>query len=422
MITYRIFFIVGIISVMGLFIPNTSFAVHKSDEVVWQLVVVSAYPACGNNHYYMVAKYSDITEMYLDLYQMPNKAYKPICMIESDFKTNYETPDEVDLIIIVYDRNIGRAKLHTQEVGGFYSHIGDEWTHNHSIVFCDCSNFYYSDPVWILSHELSHFILNYLGFDIAIAEKQIHALDAKYDYCVEVQYDESCLSIKTRLKGEHASWTVMAPYEPAIGKKIISHHIDAKVFDLESNKEIISEITSRWLDGTISDKKYAKSLKTLYENINTKEKNTSFFSEESPYYILTEPPKEKKVGLSDDVAYNSQKEKAEIVAYMIPSIKEFQWPTSEDKNEQEIHPSFKSRAQAWIDGLSDGKVASNWLKEKAEIVVYMIPSIKEFQGPTSEDKNEQEIPTWFKSRAQAWKDGRIPDPYFERALVRLTHS
>ncbi len=62
------------------------------------------------------------------------------------------------------------------------------------------------------------------------------------------------------------------------------------------------------------------------------------------------------------------------------------------------------------------------MKEKLEIVAYMIPSAKNLQWNIPIEKNEQEIPTWFKSRAQAWKDGRIPDPYFERALVRLTYS
>jgi len=385
---------------MGLFIPNTSFAVHKSDEVVWQLVVVSAYPACGNNHHYMVAKYNDITEKYLDLYQMPNKAYKPICMTESDFKTNFETPDEVDLIIIVYDRNIGRAKLHTQEVGGFYSHTGKEWTHNHTIILCDCSNFNYSDPVWILSHELSHFILNYLEFDIAIAEKQIHALDAKYDYCVEVAHDESCLTVKTRLNGNHASWTVMAPYEPAIGKKIISNHTDARVVDLQLNKETISEITSLWLDGNISDEKYAKTLEKLSVKQSTRDKNNEFYSKESPFFILSEPPKQMKADVSkSEMTSNWMKEKSENVAYMIPSAKKLQWDIPIEKNEVEF---------------------PDWMKEKLEIVAYMIPSAKNLQWNIPIEKNEQEIPTWFKSRAQAWIDGRIPDSSFERGLIMLT--
>ena len=201
-----------------------SFAIHQSDGITWQLIVISSYPACSLYHYYMLDKYNEITKSYLDLYQLENVGHKPVCLTESQYENEFETPDDVDLLVLVFDRNKGRAELHPHELGGFYSHVGNEWTHNHTIVLCDCSNFKFSDPVWILSHELSHFVLNYLDFDLEAAEKTIHALDAKYDYCVEVEYDSSCSSVKTTIKGDTGNWVVMTPYQQAIGKSLMSNN------------------------------------------------------------------------------------------------------------------------------------------------------------------------------------------------------
>lgn len=345
---------------------GNSFAIHNSEEIIWQLVMVSSYPACSNYHYQMMNKYNEITAGYLDLYQLENSHYQPACMTELKFATEYESPDDLDLLIVVYDRNKGRADLHPHDVGGFYSHLGDEWTHNHTIIFCDCSNFYYSDPVWILSHELSHFVLNYLDFNLAAAEEQIHVLDKKYDYCVEVAYDDSCYSVKTTIKGISRDWVVMKPYQPAIGKKIITNTTASTIFDSQFKQEMFSEITSWWLAGDISDEKYAKSLELLTGKDGIRDRTGKFFSKESSHVILTEPSKDKKIDFSDK----------EMVA--------------------------------------------KWISQKAEEVLYMVPGVQEYQWSFFEEENEIEFPLWFKTRAIWWQNGNITDSDFVSGIKYLT--
>jgi len=316
---------------------ENAFPIHNSEEIIWQLVLVSSYPACSNYHYQIMNKYDEITEKYLDLYQLENYQYKPTCMTELKY-AEYESPDDLDLLIVVYDRNKGRAQLHPHDLGGFYSHLGDEWTHNHTIIFCDCSNFNYSDPVWILSHELSHFILNYLDFDLAVAEEQIHTLDKKYDYCVEEVYDGSCSSVKTTIKGSSSDWVVMKPYQPAIGKKIITNSTDPTFFNSQFKREMFAEITSWWLEGDISDEKYAKSLELLTGETNIKDRIGGFFSKESSYLILADPPKNNKIDFSDmEMVEKWINEKAEKVLYMIPDVQEYQWNSFEEKNEVDFN-------------------------------------------------------------------------------------
>ena len=206
-------FILGIVVSLALLSPQKSYANYNS-EATWELIVISSEPACTVSHYQILEKYHDISEKYLELYQLENKAYPPSCMTDFEYLNEYEKPNDLDLIILVYDREKGRTDLHSLDKGGIYIHEGDDPFRNHTIIFCDCPNFEYSDPVWILSHELSHFVLNYLGFDLKIVEKEIHDLDEKFDICVEVDYNDSCLSVKTRIETFRSSWRGNHPGSP----------------------------------------------------------------------------------------------------------------------------------------------------------------------------------------------------------------
>ena len=53
---------ISIIAVLGLFVPLDSSAIHNSEGITWQVVMISSSPACSGYHYQMVEKYNDITE------------------------------------------------------------------------------------------------------------------------------------------------------------------------------------------------------------------------------------------------------------------------------------------------------------------------------------------------------------------------
>jgi len=269
--------------------PDRSYAIYNS-EVAWELVIISNEPACSGIHYYMMEKYHDISEKYLELYQLQNKGYQPQCMTEFEYMTEYEKPLDLDLLILVYDRELGRTELHSENTGGIYMHQGDDLSRNHTIIFCDCSNFEYSDPVWILSHELSHFVLNYLGFDLDIVEDKIHELDQKFDICVENTYDDLCSLVKTRIETERSSWVVMAPYEPAIGKSVPTPSPEQAVFDSLFQQKMAIEVTNWWLNGDITNENYVKSLQILSGGKIGEDIQTNGILAESPLTVLTEPP------------------------------------------------------------------------------------------------------------------------------------
>ena len=267
--------------------PSPSFA-YVPEEATWQLVVISSEPACSGYHHYMVEKYSSITSEYLDLYKLFHGSYQPECFTEEDFVEQYSKPYDLDLLILVFDKEKGMADLHSHNTGGVYIHQGNDLSTNHNVIICDCPNFKYSDPVWILSHELSHFVLNYLGFDLDEVEDEIHGIDYKFDRCVEGEYHSLCSTIKTRIETNSADWTVMIPYELAIERDPPAPLVQKVSLESPYQTAMIKELTYWWLDGEISDENYIKSLKILSGKANDKNVIPDGVFKNSALQMLTE--------------------------------------------------------------------------------------------------------------------------------------
>jgi len=130
-------------------------------------------------------KFHYLAGAYLNEYGVQNQAYSPTCLPQEKYPQYYEKPNDLDLFVLVYDKNLGEEILKTNDVGGFYKHFGLDKTTNHVIVFCDCPNFNFSDSAWISTHELSHFTLFYLGYEASIIESLVHANGEAYDSCRE---------------------------------------------------------------------------------------------------------------------------------------------------------------------------------------------------------------------------------------------
>jgi len=252
------------------FTIDEAFGSHLSVELKWQLIFISSNPACSNYQNQMMLKYTEITELYLENYGIENSKYDSLCFPEKKYLQH--SPLDLDLIILVYDEDLGREELHSQKMGGLYNHVGNDMTQNHVIVLCDCPNFNYSDPVWILSHELSHFALTYLEFNLSVIEDLIHFNDEKYDQCRD-SYDDACASVVTKLRSDTAaySYSVMPIYKPAliIDTFRTSEEIPIAVI------EISKVITKWWTQGIISDAHYSNALgfmadeNDLYSNMKS---------------------------------------------------------------------------------------------------------------------------------------------------------
>ncbi len=339
---YRILVYSLVLTLMVILLnPNQSYAIHYSENLIWQVVMISSTPACSNYHYQMVEKYSELTKGYFELYELDDDHYQGECLTESDFSWKYQKPHDLDLLIIAYDKNKGEADLHPLDIGGLYSHSGEDLTHNHTIIFCDCSDFNYSNPAWILSHELSHFVLNYLGYELSIVEKEIHEIDHKYDYCFENHQDESCEGVVTKIKSEKYSntFTVMAPYEDAIGLGFTEDSEEVFLYDTES--KMLTEITKWWIDGRISDYYFAKSIEIL-TGVSSKKivESNEALLKKPDWLLIAEPPKNIELAEKQDLS-----EKTKEILQTFPFI-----DLQTDNNEEiKIPDWFKSKSKSWVE-------------------------------------------------------------------------
>jgi len=240
---------------------QNAFAQEVKDDLKWQLVVLSSNPACSNYDYQSMNKYTEISEKYLEFYQVENSMYEPLCFSETKYLSEYNSPSDLDLLLLVYDKDIGKKELHSQKIGGYYHHFGNDIERNHVVVICDCPTFNYSNPVWILSHELSHFALYYLDYDESVIEDLVHSSDERYDQCI-ANNDGTCKLDEThvRLETLSASFSVMPIYEPAIGKdrkNIVINKVSSEMKELE-------ELMTSWLtSGTITQAQYSEGIRLI---------------------------------------------------------------------------------------------------------------------------------------------------------------
>lgn len=339
--------LIGLFLVSSLiWIPGVSLGTVEPIGVKWRLVFLSPYSGCTNYQYQMAGTYDEITTKYFELYKFPNSKDSPLCMSASKY-SSYKPPQDLDLLILVYDYELGRKELNHYDLGGFYQHTGTDRSTHHAIVFCDCANFKFSEPTWILSHELSHFILFYDGYDNTVAEDLIHKLGTRHDYCNEVGYDISCKSISTQLRGTDyfTSVTVMAPYKPAVGQVPMSvqtnQTISPKVLGMQK------EITKLWLAGKLSDSDYAKILG---------------YAVDSPGYVMS----------SSGITHNDT-----VVFADSPDF-------TDEKKADDV---------------------SQWNKDKVSAVFSRVP----FKQDANSTQDGFQIPQWFKSRAMWWSQDKIWD-------------
>ncbi len=333
-------------------------ATHFSEDTTWQLVYLTDTQVCSNYEYQMTMKYDEITEKYFDLYEFENTKYEPLCMNNYRFDALYEYPKDLDLIVLVYNTNLGEVELHDKKMGGIFTHSGPDRSFNNAIIFCDCPNFYYSDPVWILTHEISHFVLYYLQFDMYVIEDLVHKYDDKYDQCRE-NYVATCEDYVTKIRVDNMaySYSVMPPYEFAIGiSKLTNNEINVSEPLLHLGKAI----TKWWTAGKISEGDYSNALGLLaVQNQQIQNDNHEVLFKDGP--------------IKDEVTW-------EEVLFADGSTENKEQVMTDIRGKLKIDESFYQKT--------------------------------DFTG----------LPEWFKTTAQWWVDGQITDEDFIRNVKYLKDS
>jgi len=325
----------------GSFAINDAFATHFSENTTWQLVYLTDTQVCSNYEHQMTVKYDEITEKYFGIYQFDNTKYEPLCINHLRYDALYEFPQDLDLIVLVYSKNLGEVELHGEKVGGIFIHSGADRSINNAIIICDCPNFYYSDPVWILTHELSHFVLYFLEFDMNVIEDLVHKYDQKYDEC-RTSYDNSCISYMTKLRVDELaySFSVMPPYVFAIGtSKIKNNEVNVSAPLLELGKVV----TQWWTAGKITEGDYSNALGLLaVQNHQVQNDN---------YQILFKDGPIKKEATWEEVliADGSSENKETLMTKVREKLK-IKDQVYQQTDFTGLPDWFKQTAQWWVDG------------------------------------------------------------------------
>jgi len=363
----KIYVIFSIIITLSLILGPTltkSYAAENS-YVEWQLLYIKK-DTCGPKDN-MDKVYASLTSKYFELYQLENNNYSVNCLSESQFK-DFQIFENATLLILIFDQDLAKLILQPNNLDGIYVHSGNDRTINHLLMMCDCSDFSSSYettlPSWILSHELSHFVLSYKGFSKSDIKMKIHEKQDEYNNCVGTNFDyDKCNEFKILVRADSSTkdYVMMAPYGPAVGNNLINYvvttHSDSELINLQR------DLTKMWITNTINDKAYENTLKHLVNPVTNSTSEEIKLSLEFPNGFM---------------------------------IRELSKPTEIDWNQ-------------YLNPITD--------KEKTfQFLLNYIPF--NLKDPVSEF-NIEKMPNWFKTRALLWSEKRISDKVFFDGVEHL---
>lgn len=348
------------ITLAGALLDN---AFAESDNPNWQLVYVKS-ENCKSIDQQTVNEFAGIVTKYLQDYQFENVANDPRCMSFNDYENKKSTLN-ADLIIIIFDPITGSKILGSKYLDGIYVHQGNDRTSNHLIFICDCPSYFagFESPLpsWVLSHELSHFVLSYKGYTHSSIQQIVHEMDEKYRLCIGT-INVKCENIMSKLSPEHSSknYVVMKPYQPAVGNKITKYFSD----DIINTKliKMQKEYTKLWVSNVIDDKTYVESIMNL---IDAPIDNPTHAA--SPYMFIPN-------------------------GFVIADIS-------------------KSSPIGWHDS------SSQFVGETKKFLLSNLQIIND-----DKESEEEKVPVWFKTRARLWSQDRISDSTYFSGIENLIRT
>jgi len=304
----------------------------------------------------MLRTYSEVSKLYLDKYELENSPYESICVTDEKY-TGYTAPLDFDLVILVYDKDLGRTELNSQNIGGYYHHVGRDPVQNHAIVVCNCPTFDFSSPIWILTHELSHFVLTYLSYDMTVIEDLVHSNDAAYDECIRTHSSCESKVMKIRTETSAYSYSVMPLYEPAVGLKPLPSQVEELPVQVVELSKII---TKWWTEDKITDG-------DLFNAIGYMAAGNSLFNHMNAEIFTADSSFDDDVTWEDLLVEESHSEKPDILSRIPETLLSIE-ESSFDEGETSGMPTwFKTTAKWWVEGkISDSEFQKsvNYLRDE----------------------------------------------------------
>ena len=354
---------IGLFSIVTLLLipfSSTSFGQEPpSDYSFWQLVYISS-DRCIFPDEQKIIDYSKFVKKYFELYEFENYGFEPKCLSLLEY-FDYQKPYSVDLVILVLDNYLGSKLLNQDEIKSLYAHFGMDRSNNHVIIVTEPTDYDTSlDSTtisWDKSHQLSHFILSFKGYNDETIERLLHSNSLSFEHCVGQRISDSkCDEVRTYMRIEDSSrnFVVMTPFKELIGNGLTKYISE----DVISSKVVLNlhrEITTWWINGLIDDQTFLKATKHLVDVpiIDEQTTNNQIIKLPNGFIILdkaVDANEEFKVGPFN--AYATRTTVGDILLY-VPFETEFEII---DEKPSEIPNWFKQRAKNWSENKLGDKI------------------------------------------------------------------
>lgn len=329
------------------------YAEYDKNNFTWNLTFLADKQKCNFLEETQTKEIENIVKKYFELYKIDNNLLEKNCVFSEQY-SNLMDLDKADLNILVFDEEIGKQMMMQYGYKGFYTHYGTDRMNHHVIMVSTHSQYDSSydntEFSWLLSHELSHFILSYKGHNVESIERMLHADKLQYDDCIS-NITEKCNTIKTTISSNVSGqkFNVMAPLKEVVNQNSMSYFSD----DLYSSnvvKKILHQITGWWINEIISDEDYLALLKQIVDiPVNNNQLiKTSQLPISNGFSILDETKDQKKIGKTGTELTNMK-------IYNILKFVPFDTHSVKLESKEPIIPSwYKTRAILWqSDRLED---------------------------------------------------------------------
>ncbi len=175
---------IGILSLDNAFAEHVQYKTKEEMEKIdVKLIFVTSFDECTKNNWNALEGYSFITKDYLWKYNI--FATTSLECINEDgvsFAVDNSVPSN-DLVIFIPDIWNSLEWLYAKEKAGHYASPGSDRTIvTEALTFSADSE----RSVWVLSHELSHFALEWYGYPEYVWIDEVHTAQKKYDECMAI--------------------------------------------------------------------------------------------------------------------------------------------------------------------------------------------------------------------------------------------
>jgi len=152
--------------------------------------ITSNDSGCSNTNYEAILFMQSIAFVYTSMYGgLDGKYSPPQCLYLKDFENSPQKLADYmknfDLPILIFDSEI---KSNQFQISDNHTHLEFILYPNSHVVFCYCSIPAESHvATWDMSHQLSHFILKYLGASELFYLQWVHEKDKDATECIEIR-------------------------------------------------------------------------------------------------------------------------------------------------------------------------------------------------------------------------------------------